>query len=126
MSAASSCKPPPARRFRAVRARCAAQAYPSRSVRVVVPVGAGGANDTSTRLIAQKLSESLRQQFYVENIVGAGGNIGMAQALKAAPDGYTVLSVAPSFVINPSSIRRPVRSGEGLRAGDADVLRRRP
>ncbi len=79
-----------------------AQAYPSRSVRVIVPVGAGGANDTSTRLIAQKLSESLKQQFYVENIVGAGGNIGMAQAMKTAPDGYTVLSVAPSFVINPT------------------------
>ena len=45
-------------------------------------------------LIAQKLSESLEQQFYVENIVGAGGNIGMGQAMKAAPDGYTVLSVA--------------------------------
>jgi tripartite-type tricarboxylate transporter receptor subunit TctC len=79
-----------------------AQAYPSRSVRVIVPVGAGGAKDTSTRLIAQKLSESLKQQFYVENIVGAGGNIGMGQAMKAAPDGYTVLSVAPSFVINPT------------------------
>jgi tripartite-type tricarboxylate transporter receptor subunit TctC len=79
-----------------------AQAYPSRAVRVIVPVGAGGANDTSTRLIAQKLSESLKQQFYVENIVGAGGNIGMAQAMKTAPDGYTVLSVAPSFVINPT------------------------
>jgi tripartite-type tricarboxylate transporter receptor subunit TctC len=79
-----------------------AQAYPSRSVRVIVPVGAGGANDTSTRLIAQKLSETLKQQFYVENIVGAGGNIGMAQAMKAAADGYVVLSVAPSFVINPT------------------------
>jgi tripartite-type tricarboxylate transporter receptor subunit TctC len=79
-----------------------AQAYPSRSVRVIVPVGAGGANDTSTRLIAQKLSESLKQQFYVENIAGAGGNIGMAQAMKTAPDGYTMLSVAPSFVINPT------------------------
>ena len=71
-------------------------------MRVIVPVGAGGANDTSTRLIAQKLSESLRQNFYVENIVGAGGNIGMGQAMKTAPDGYTVLSVAPSFVINPT------------------------
>jgi tripartite-type tricarboxylate transporter receptor subunit TctC len=79
-----------------------AQSYPSRSVRVIVPVGAGGANDTSTRLIAQKLSESLKQQFYVENIPGAGGNIGMGQAMKTAPDGYTMLSVAPSFVINPT------------------------
>jgi tripartite-type tricarboxylate transporter receptor subunit TctC len=79
-----------------------AQAYPSRPVRVIVPVGAGGANDTATRLIAQKLSESLKQQFYVENIVGGGGNIGMGQAMKSAPDGYTMLSVAPSFVINPT------------------------
>jgi tripartite-type tricarboxylate transporter receptor subunit TctC len=79
-----------------------AQAYPSRSVRVIVPVGAGGANDTSTRLMAQKLSESLKQQFYVENIAGGGGNIGMGQAMKAPADGYTLLSVAPSFVINPT------------------------
>jgi tripartite-type tricarboxylate transporter receptor subunit TctC len=79
-----------------------AQNYPSRAVRVIVPVGAGGANDTSSRLIAQKLSESLKQQFYVENIPGAGGNIGMGQAMKAAADGYTMLAVAPSFVINPT------------------------
>ena len=80
----------------------AAQTYPARNVRVIVPVGAGGANDTSTRLIAQKLSESLKHQFYVENIVGAGGNIAMGAAARAAPDGYTVISVAPSFVINPT------------------------
>src|SRR3954464_3135689 len=80
----------------------AGQTYPTRNVRVIVPVGAGGANDTSTRLIAQKLSESLKHQFYVENIVGAGGNIAMGAAARAAPDGYTVLSVAPSFVINPT------------------------
>lgn len=82
--------------------RAFAQAYPARSVKMVVPVGAGGANDTSTRLIAQKLSESLRQQFYVENIQGAGGNIGMGTVARAAPDGYTILSAAPSLVINPS------------------------
>jgi tripartite-type tricarboxylate transporter receptor subunit TctC len=79
-----------------------AQAYPSRSVKMVVPVGAGGANDTSTRLIAQKLSEGLKQQFYVENVLGAGGNIAMGQVARAAADGYTILSVAPSFVINPT------------------------
>ena len=82
--------------------RALAQAYPSRAVRIVVPVGAGGANDTATRLIAQKLSESLKQNFYVENVVGAGGNIGMGQAAKAAPDGHTILAVAPSYVINPT------------------------
>ena len=53
-------------------------------------------------MIAQKLSESLKQNFYVENILGAGGNIDMGQAARAAPDGYTMISVAPSFVINPT------------------------
>src|SRR5262245_24277556 len=83
-----------------------AQAYPARPVKILVPVGAGGANDTSTRLIAQKLSESLGQQFYVENMVGAGGNIAMGPAAKAAPDGYTAISVATSFVINSSLYAR--------------------
>jgi tripartite-type tricarboxylate transporter receptor subunit TctC len=84
----------------------AAQAYPARPVKILVPVGAGGANDTSTRLIAQKLSESLGQQFYVENLVGAGGNIAMGAAARAAPDGYTGISVATSFVINCSLYAR--------------------
>ncbi len=83
-----------------------AQAYPARPVKVLVPVGAGGANDTSTRLIAQKLSDSLGQSFYVENLVGAGGNIAMGAAAKAAPDGYTAISVATSFVINSSLYAR--------------------
>jgi tripartite-type tricarboxylate transporter receptor subunit TctC len=82
--------------------RAFAQSYPARAVKVIVPVGPGGANDTSSRLIAQKLSESLGQQFYVENLPGGGGNIGIAAAAKSAPDGYTLLSAAPSFVINPS------------------------
>ena len=71
-------------------------------MRIIISVGAGGATDTSTRLIAQKLSESLKQNFYVENILGGGGNIGMGQAARAAPDGHTLLSAAPSFVINPT------------------------
>ena len=76
-----------------------AQAYPARPVKVIVPVGAGGANDTSTRLVAQKLSDNLGQQFFVENLVGGGGNIAMGTAAKAAADGYTAVSVASSFVI---------------------------
>ena len=83
-----------------------AQAYPARPVKILVPVGAGGANDTSTRLIARKLSESLGQQFYVENVVGAGGNIAMGSAAKAPPDGHTAISVATSFVINSSLYAR--------------------
>src|SRR5436190_2350303 len=79
-----------------------AQAYPARPVKVIVPVAAGGANDTTARLFAQKLSESLGQQFYVENLAGAGGNLGIANAARAAPDGYTLLAGGGNFVINPS------------------------
>lgn len=79
-----------------------AQAYPSRPVRVIVPVAAGGANDTTARLFARKLSESLGQQFYVENLAGAGGNLGIANAARAPADGYTLLAGGGNFVINPS------------------------
>jgi tripartite-type tricarboxylate transporter receptor subunit TctC len=79
-----------------------AQAYPARPVRVIVPVAAGGANDTTARLFAQKLSESLGQQFYVENLPGAGGNLGIAAAARAPADGYTLLAGGGNFVINPS------------------------
>jgi tripartite-type tricarboxylate transporter receptor subunit TctC len=79
-----------------------AQSYPTRPVKVIVPVAAGGANDTTARLFAQKLSELLGQQFYVENIAGAGGNLGIAAAARAAADGYTLLAAGGNFVINPS------------------------
>jgi tripartite-type tricarboxylate transporter receptor subunit TctC len=64
-----------------------AQAYPARPVRVIVPFAAGGPNDLAARLIAQGLSDRLGKQFYVENIGGAGGNVGTGQAAKASPDG---------------------------------------
>ena len=67
-----------------------AQTYPSRPVKLIVPVAAGGANDTTARLFAQKLAESLGQQFYVENVPGAGGNLGIANAARAPADGYTL------------------------------------
>src|SRR5262244_2778448 len=79
-----------------------AQAYPSRPVRVIVPYAPGGPTDILARLIAQKLSDHLGKQFYVENIGGAGGNVGMGQGARAAPDGYTVLVVPPNIVINPA------------------------
>ena len=79
-----------------------AQAYPARPVKVIVPVAAGGANDTTARLFAQRLSESLGQQFYVENLAGAGGNLGIANAARAPADGYTLLAGGGNFVINPS------------------------
>ena len=77
-------------------------AYPDHPVRVIVPFAAGGPTDVMARLVAQKLSESLKQQFYVENRPGAGGNIGMMVAARATPDGYTLLVASSSFVVNPS------------------------
>ncbi len=79
-----------------------AQTYPTRPVRVIVPYAAAGPTDILARLTAQKLSEHLGKQFYVENIGGAGGNIGMGQGARAAPDGYTVLVVPPNIVVNPA------------------------
>ena len=79
-----------------------AQAYPNRPVKVVVPVAPGGANDTTARLVAQKLSEHFGQQFYCENQVGAGGNIAFAATARAPKDGYTILAAGGNFVINPS------------------------
>jgi tripartite-type tricarboxylate transporter receptor subunit TctC len=79
-----------------------AQTYPSGSVRMIVPYGPGGPTDVFARLIAQKLTENLGRQFFVENIGGAGGNIGMGQGAKADPDGHTIVLVATPLVINPS------------------------
>ena len=86
-----------------VAAPCFAQApYPARSVRMIVPFAAGGPTDVIARVVAQKLSERLGQQFYVENLPGAGGNTGTAQAAKAGADGYTLLVVSTGFIVNPS------------------------
>jgi tripartite-type tricarboxylate transporter receptor subunit TctC len=81
-----------------------AQEYPSRHVRIVVPYPPGGSNDVVARLIGNKLSENMRQQFIVENRAGAAGTIGAAHVVNAAPDGYTLLvasagaiSTAPSM-----------------------------
>jgi tripartite-type tricarboxylate transporter receptor subunit TctC len=79
-----------------------AQSYPARTVRVIVPYSPGGPTDVCARLIAQKLSDRLGKQFYVEDIVGAGGNIGTGQAARTAPDGYTILITVNSYVINPT------------------------
>jgi tripartite-type tricarboxylate transporter receptor subunit TctC len=79
-----------------------AQSYPSKNVRVIVPSAAAGPTDVIARLVGQKLSESLGQQFYIENVPGAGGNTGTAQAARAPADGYTILVVSTGFVVNPS------------------------
>jgi len=79
-----------------------AETYPTRPVRMIVPFAPGGPVDVLTRLIAQKLTQSLGQQFYVENQAGAGGNLGMGAGARAAADGYTITVVSTSFLVNPS------------------------
>jgi tripartite-type tricarboxylate transporter receptor subunit TctC len=79
-----------------------AQGYPNRPVRVVVGFTPGGPTDVIARLIAQGLSESLGQQFFVENISGAGGNIAAGQVARVAPDGYTIMAISTGFMVNPS------------------------
>ncbi len=80
----------------------AAAAYPDKPVKIVVPFAPAGPTDVMARLIAQKLSEALKQQFFVENHPGAGGNIGMMQVARSAPDGYTILVASSSYTVNPS------------------------
>ena len=80
----------------------AQSSYPTRTVRVIVPYSPGGPTDVCARLVAQKLSDRLGKQFYVEDVVGAGGNIGTGQAARTAPDGYTILITVNSYVINPT------------------------
>jgi tripartite-type tricarboxylate transporter receptor subunit TctC len=77
-----------------------AQAYPTRSVRVIVTAPAGGGYDIVARLMSQFLSERLGQQFIVENRPGAGGNIGTETVVRADADGYTLLLVASANAIN--------------------------
>ena len=76
--------------------------YPDRPVKIIVPFAPACPTDVVARLIAQKLSERLGRQFYIENVTGAGGNTGMGQAARAAPDGYTILFASSSYVVNPS------------------------
>ena len=83
-----------------------AQTYPAKPIRMIVTFGPGGPTDVIGRVIAQKVSESLGQQVVVENVAGAGGNIGVAAALRAPADGYTIVAVSTGFIINPSLYAR--------------------
>jgi tripartite-type tricarboxylate transporter receptor subunit TctC len=79
-----------------------AQQYPTKPVRILVPFPPAGQTDNAGRVIAQKLSDRLGHQFYIENQAGAGGNLGMGTVAKAAGDGYTILLASSSIVVNPS------------------------
>ena len=113
-----------------------AQAYPARSVRIVVPVAAGGANDVTARLIGQWLSERLGQQFFIENRPGAGTNVGTEAVMRAPADGYTLLIAGSNAAINATLFetlnfnfirdtapigehrpRAPAHAGESVAAG---------
>src|SRR5262245_56119630 len=83
-------------------AAMAAEPFPSRPIRLIVPYPPGGGTDIVGRLLGQKLHESLGQPVVIDNRGGAGGTIGTAVAAKSAPDGYTLLLVPTSHVINPS------------------------
>lgn len=78
-------------------ASASAQTYPTRPVRVIVPFPAGGFTDVGARLVAQKLGEALGQPMVIENRAGASGTLGVAEAVKSAPDGYTLLMTTGDF-----------------------------
>ena len=77
-----------------------AQAYPTRPVRIIVGVAAGGGGDLIARVMGQWLSERLGQPFVIENRSGGGGNIGTEAVVRAPPDGYTLLMVGTTQAIN--------------------------
>lgn len=83
-----------------------AAAYPDRPLRFILPFPAGGATDTIGRTIAQKLGESMGQNVLVDNRPGAGGNLGIELAAKAAADGYTLLLCSPTCAISPSLYKK--------------------
>ena len=84
-------------------ALAAAQNYPAKAVRLIVPFPAGGGSDVVGRIMAQRLTSQLKQQVYVDNRAGAGGSIGTEAAARAAPDGYTmVLASTSEIAVTPS------------------------
>jgi tripartite-type tricarboxylate transporter receptor subunit TctC len=84
-----------------------AQAYPAKTIRMVVPIAAGGGTDTMARLISQKLSEQMNVTVFVDNRPGAGTVIGTEYFSKTPADGYTLMTVAPEFSIQPSLRKVP-------------------
>jgi tripartite-type tricarboxylate transporter receptor subunit TctC len=92
-------------------ADAAAQAYPTRVIRMVVPLAAGGGTDLTGRIVSQRLSEQLGVGIVVENRPGGGSVIGTEVVAKAAPDGYTLMTISPEFSINPSLLKSVRRQG---------------
>src|SRR5688572_9833027 len=79
-----------------------AQGYPTKPVRIIVPVAAGGATDILTRTLGQRLTSTWGQQVITDNRPGGGSNVGFEIAAKAPADGYTLLMAQPAFTVNVS------------------------
>ena len=94
----------------------AAERFPSKPVRLIVPFAAGGNTDIVARVIARKLTENIGQQVVVDNRGGAGGVIGTELAARALPDGYTLLMVTASHVTNPGLRKLPYNTEKDFAA----------
>jgi tripartite-type tricarboxylate transporter receptor subunit TctC len=88
----------------------AQQKYPTKPIRLIVPMAAGGGVDGLARVIAQQISESLGQPIVVDNRTGGGGTIGIGTAVRASPDGYTLIMVNASYGANPALYKLPYDS----------------
>jgi tripartite-type tricarboxylate transporter receptor subunit TctC len=86
----------------ALSSQAMAQDYPTRTIKMIVPTGAGGITDILARLVAKSLGDQLGQAVVIENRTGAGGTIGTRAVAQAEPDGYTLLMVFPSHAANPA------------------------
>jgi tripartite-type tricarboxylate transporter receptor subunit TctC len=83
-----------------------AQTYPSRPIRIVSPFAAGGGNDAICRILSPRLSESLKQQVFIENRAGANGIVGTEVAARSAPDGYTILLIPSGHAVNATLYKK--------------------
>lgn len=110
--------------FGALSVSALAQAYPTRPITLIVPFAAGGPTDVISRIVGEHMSRTLGQQIVIENVVGAGGTTGTTRAMRAAPDGYTVMmghmgthaasvGLYPKLAYNPQTDFEPI----GLVAG---------
>ena len=101
-------------------ALAAAQDFPTKPIKLIVPFPAGGPNDIIARIVGQRMSELTKQPVIIDNRGGAGGALGTDAVAKAAPDGYTIGIVnCGALAINQSMEKVAVRDAEGSRAGDA-------
>src|ERR1700759_4330619 len=89
------------------RAQTTDGTYPNRPARIIIPSAPGGPTDVMARMISPGLTATFGQPVIILNRPGAGGNIGVVQAAKSPPDGYTLLIASTGFVVNPSLYREP-------------------